>query len=83
LKPLSRRGFGARKKENRLAPKVLVVAAMHKLVHFIYGMVQPGKPFLEFMSNGHHYFSLYLLRCVRAHPNLFGTRVHYFWSPHD
>ena len=37
--------FGVRMKANGLAPKAVVVAAMRKLVHLIYGVVKSGKPF--------------------------------------
>ena len=37
--------FGARLKAHGLAPKAVVAASMHKLVHLIYGILKSGTPF--------------------------------------
>jgi len=37
--------FGARLKATGLAPKAVVAASMHKLVHLIYGILKSGTPF--------------------------------------
>jgi len=45
--------FGARMKANGLAPKAVVGAAMRKLAHLIYGVVNSGKPFdVNFTNSG-------------------------------
>ena len=44
--------FCARMKTNGLAPKAVVGAAMRKLAHLIYGVVNSGKPFdVDFALN--------------------------------
>ena len=37
--------FGARLKQSGMAPKAVISASMHKLVHLIYGILKSGKPF--------------------------------------
>ncbi len=37
--------FGERMKQGGLAPKAVISASMHKLVHLIYGILKSGKPF--------------------------------------
>lgn len=39
------KAFGARMKAGGLAPKAVIAASMHKLVHLIYGILKSGTPF--------------------------------------
>lgn len=39
------KAFGARLKDGGLAPKAVISACMHKLVHLIYGILKSGVPF--------------------------------------
>ena len=39
------RAFGERLRANGLAPKAVVVAAIRKLLHLVYGVLKSGRPF--------------------------------------
>jgi transposase len=39
------RAFGERLSANRLAPKEVIVAAIRKLLHLVYGVLKSDRPF--------------------------------------